>query len=83
MEAESLAQGETPQPAVLLDGVALDHLRLDRKVIGRAVQRVEDEPAMVLGNDRRRPDRIEGAEIGLRDELEDGPPIRAGQMRRR
>jgi hypothetical protein len=61
---------------ILADLVFVDHLRLHLELgVGRE-QRVVDHVPVIAGDVRRRGDRIENAQVGLRDELEHLLPLR-------
>ncbi len=75
MEGEPVAQLEAPALAVRRNLVALDHLRLRLAGEIEPVERVVDIVAVVAGHGRRRPDRIERGEIGLRHEI-----LRGGRL---
>jgi hypothetical protein len=70
MEAQPLAQAQLPELPVILDAVALDHLRLRPEVLVHVVERVEDERGMVPRHEGGGEDRIEDRKIRLRHELE-------------
>src|SRR5882757_9934010 len=72
MPFEAVAQGEGPGELVRRDLPLVDHLRLDRELLVEREQRVVDEIAMVGGDQRRGPDRIDDLEIGMEGDLEGG-----------
>lgn len=77
VEAQALAQGQVPAAPVLLDPVALDHLRRGAEGAVHAVERVEDHVAVVAGDVREGRHRIERDEILLRDEAQGCCGLRA------
>ncbi len=83
MEPQAGAQGERPQPAVVLDPVPLHHLRLRRVAFVEAVQRVEHEEGVVAGDVGRDPHRVELREVGLRREHQRAGAGGAGEARHR
>ncbi len=51
VEAQALAQGEAPQQPVILDRVALDHLRADLEALVHAVELVVHQEGVVAGDE--------------------------------
>ena len=63
---------------------AVDHLRLRLEILVEREQRVEDEVAEIACDVGRRPDRIDAAQVGLRDEAQGlRRRLRPGRQRRR
>ena len=76
VELQAFAQGDGAGPAVILEQVALGHLRMGAELVVHAIERVPDHVAMVaddVGGDR---DRVQPAEIGLRHEAQHPRPGR-------
>ncbi len=59
---QAVAQGEGPGELVGADRPAVDHLRLDLQLVVEREQRVVDHVAVVSGDQRRGPDRVEDLE---------------------
>ena len=70
VEEQALAQGDRDAAAILLDRVALGHLRLGTEFGVRAVEGVVHHVAVVAGDVGRGPDRVEAGEVGLRHEFQ-------------
>ena len=83
MEAEAVAQRKLPDQAVALDRVALDHLRMRLEIRVQAVQQVVDHVAVVAGDVRRGPHRIERCEVRVRNEAQFALRLSTNDARRR
>ena len=70
MELEAVAQREGVGELVVAERPGIDHLRLRLEVLVEREQRVVDHVAVVARDVGRGPDRIEAAQIRLRDELQ-------------
>ncbi len=81
VESQALAQPEGPAPPVLLDRVALDHLRLRRELRVEAVELVEHHERVVARDVGRGRHRIDDGEVGLRHEAQDARPAALRQGR--
>jgi hypothetical protein len=68
VKAQTVAQFQGPGQPVLLDGMALDHLRLRLPLRVDAVKRIEHEIGGVARRPRPGDHRVEDAEIGGPDE---------------
>ena len=71
MEAQSVAQGEGPQPAVILERVAFDHLRLRLQLAVDAVKLVPDHRGVKAGDIGGCHDRIDDSQVRLRNIAQD------------
>ena len=69
---EPVTQGERPGKLVGRGVPLLHHLRLELQLVVEGKQRVVDEIAVVLGDQRRGPDRIDDLEVRMKRELERG-----------
>ena len=67
VEEQPLAQLHGPAQAAILDQMAFQHLRLGVEFFVAAVQRLEQQVGVVAADHRRRPDRVEAGQVGLRD----------------
>jgi len=83
MEFQPVAQRELPSPAVILDQMTLDHLRLGVELRIVAVERVVDRQRKIARDVGRRPDRVERGEVAMRREGYRGRGLRAADPRRR
>jgi CRP/FNR family cyclic AMP-dependent transcriptional regulator len=72
VELESVAQRENVSELVFAELPFVDHLRLDFELLVRGEQGVVHHVAVIARDVRGGPDRIEAAQVGLRDELEHG-----------
>jgi hypothetical protein len=70
VELEPVAQRERVRELILAHFVLVHHLRLDLELLVHREQRVVHHVAVIARDVRRGADRIENAQIGLRDELE-------------
>ncbi len=70
MELQPVAQGDGVEEPVLADLVLVCHLRLHFEVLVDGEQRVVHHVAVVAGDVRRRPNRIEHAQVGFGYEAE-------------
>ena len=70
MELESVAERERVGQLILGEFVLVHHLRLNLELGIGGKQRVVDHVPVIAGNVRRGRDRIENAQVGLRNELE-------------
>ena len=70
MPFEAVAQGELPGQLVVAGCPLVDHLRLRLQVLVEREQGVEDHVAEISGDVRGGPDRVEAAQIRLRDEAQ-------------
>jgi hypothetical protein len=69
MEQQPVTQGQRPQPAIIFDDMAFDHLWLRFIVFVDAIQRVVDQKGVIARDIGSCKDGIEHREIGLRHEL--------------
>ena len=79
VEAQAVAQGHGPEQAVLADAVAGDHLRLRAELLVDAIERVEDQEAVVAGDEAGGDDRVEDRRVGLGHETESARGLGAEQ----
>ena len=70
MPFQAVAQDEAVGQLVVADRPAIDHLRLRLEILVEREQRVEDQIAEIAGDIGRRPDRVDAAQIRLRDEAQ-------------
>jgi len=80
MEGQAFAQAEAPQQAVILEAVALDHLRLRLQAGIHAVELVIDHQRVVAGDVGRGHHRVDHGEVGLGDVFQHP---RRGRLRER
>jgi hypothetical protein len=78
---QAIAQGEGPGELVGRDLPLVDHLRLDLELVVEGEQRVVDHVAVMGGNQRGGPDRIDDLEIRMQRDLERS--LRVGGRRKR
>ena len=78
MKAEPVAQLELIGELVGRDAVLADHLRMRRELGVDREQRVEHHVAVIAGDVGGRPDRVEHAQIRLRDKAQGLRVGRAG-----
>jgi hypothetical protein len=76
MKAEPVAQFELISELIRRDAVIADHLRMRREFGVDREQVVEHAIAVVAGDVGGGPDRIENAQVGLRDEAQCLPVVR-------
>ena len=71
VEPQTVAQGQGPHQAIILDAMASDHLRLCLPIGIEAIERVEDEVGRVAGRPSAGDHRVEHTEIfgGNKDQL--------------
>ena len=69
---QAVAQREGPGELVGRDLPLVDHLRLDLELVVEGKQRVVDHVAVMGGDQRRRPDRIDDLEVRMQRHLERG-----------
>ena len=86
MPFQAVAQGEAVGQLVVAGRPAIDHLRLRLEVLVEREQRVEDQIAEIARDIGGRPDRVDAAQIGLRNEPQGllrglAPPNRQGRRR--
>ena len=82
MPFQAVAQDEAVGQLVVADRPAIDHLRLRLEILVERKQRVEDQIAEIARHISRRPDRIDAAQIGLRDEAQGlRPGLRVARAR--
>jgi hypothetical protein len=67
---EPVAQNEPIDQLVVAGGPAIDHLRLRLEILVERKERVEDQIPEIAGHIGRRPDRVDAAQISLRDEAQ-------------
>ncbi len=65
MKFQPVAQLEGPAQLIVRAGEALDHLRLRPVIRVEGEQRVVDQCAVIGGDVRRGPDRVEGSQVAL------------------
>jgi len=74
MPFQAGTQRKAVSQLVVADRPAVDHLRLRLEILVERKQRVEDEVAKIACHIGCRPDRIDAAQIGLRDEAQGRRP---------
>ena len=70
MPEQAVAQGELPALAVIFDGHAVHHLRLDLIAAVHAEQRVEHHHSMVPRRVDGSDDGVDDSKVGLGNELQ-------------
>ena len=81
MEGQSVAQRQFPGLAVVVDAMALHHLRLHLELGVVGIQGVEHRQRVVAGDVCGGPDRIEGGQVGLGGEIDSSGTVRAADPR--